>query len=102
MMGFQDRLDLLSMILPRRHVPRLHAHRALIAASTWSDIRQSLKPFYSQMGQPSVDPETYSRQCVERLAGLAGLPVAAAYRSMTTSTQSESSSTRAPKTRPML
>ena len=26
---------------------------------------QSLKPFYSQMGQPSVDPETYSRQRVE-------------------------------------
>jgi hypothetical protein len=38
------------------------------------------------MGQPSADRETYSRQCVERLAGLdRRVACAGAYRSMATS-----------------
>ena len=37
---------------------------ALTAISTLDDLRQSLKPFYSQMGRPSVDPELMIRMLI--------------------------------------
>ena len=37
---------------------------ALTATSTLDDLRQSLKPFYSQMGRPSVDPELMIRMLI--------------------------------------
>ena len=39
------------------HVPVDHVLRGIDRHLALDDLRQSLKPFYSQMGRPSVDPE---------------------------------------------
>jgi transposase len=35
-----------------------------LTATALDDLRQSLKPFYSQMGRPSVDPELMIRMLI--------------------------------------
>ena len=46
------------------HVPFDHVLRGVDRHLTLDDLRQSLKPFYSQMGRPSVDPELMIRMLV--------------------------------------
>ena len=46
------------------HVPFDHLLRGVDRHLTLDDLRQSLKPFYSQMGRPSVDPELMIRMLV--------------------------------------
>ena len=43
------------------HVPRDHLLRQIDVFVDLEDIRQELKPFYSQIGRPSVDPELMIR-----------------------------------------
>jgi transposase len=43
------------------HVPVDHVLRGIDRHLALDDLRQSLKPFYSQMGRPSVDPELMIR-----------------------------------------
>ena len=66
MMGFQGTpARLFYDFCLDEHVPFDHMVRGIDRHLALDGLRQSLKPFYSQMGQPSVDPETYSRQRVE-------------------------------------
>src|SRR6202142_4185900 len=46
------------------HVPSDHMLRGIDRHLDLDDFRQSLKPFYSQMGRPSVDPELMIRMLV--------------------------------------
>ena len=46
------------------HVPTDHLLRGIDRHLNLADLRQSLKPFYSQMGRPSVDPELMIRMLV--------------------------------------
>jgi transposase len=39
------------------HVPRDHLLRSIDRFVDVSDIREHLRPFYSEMGRPSIDPE---------------------------------------------
>ncbi|MGI9403081.1 MAG: transposase [Hyphomicrobium sp.] len=43
------------------HVPTDHLLRGIDHVLDLSEVRQDLKPFYSQMGRPSVDPELMIR-----------------------------------------
>ena len=43
---------------------RSSAARALTAISTFEGLRQSLKPFYSEIGRPSIDPELMIRMLI--------------------------------------
>jgi transposase len=44
-----------------RHVPADHWVRGIDRFVDLSDIRAHLRPFYSEMGRPSVDPELMIR-----------------------------------------
>jgi len=46
------------------HVPSDHLLRGVNRHLDLDDLRQSLKPFYSQMGRPSVDPELMIRMLI--------------------------------------
>ena len=46
------------------HVPADHVLRGIDRHLDLDDLRQSLKPFYSQMGRPSVDPELMIRMLI--------------------------------------
>jgi hypothetical protein len=46
------------------HVPSDHMLRGIDRHLDLEDLRQSLKPFYSQMGRPSVDPELMIRMLI--------------------------------------
>jgi transposase len=46
------------------HVPSEHMLRGIDRHLDLDDFRQSLKPFYSQMGRPSVDPELMIRMLI--------------------------------------
>ena len=46
------------------HVPVDHLLRGVDRHLELDDLRQSLKPFYSQMGRPSVDPELMIRMLI--------------------------------------
>ena len=46
------------------HVPVDHMLRGIDRHLALDDLRQSLKPFYSQMGRPSVDPELMIRMLI--------------------------------------
>jgi transposase len=46
------------------HVPCNHLLRGVDRHLALDDLRQSLKPFYSQMGRPSVDPELMIRMLI--------------------------------------
>jgi transposase len=43
------------------HVPSDHLLRGIDRHLDLADLRRSLKPFYSQMGRPSIDPELMMR-----------------------------------------
>jgi transposase len=47
-----------------RHVPADHLLRSVDRFVDLSDIREHLRPFYSEMGRPSVDPELMIRMLV--------------------------------------
>src|SRR5271157_3182547 len=46
------------------HVPSDHLLRGIDRHLDLADLRQSLKPFYSQMGRPSIDPELMMRMLI--------------------------------------
>src|ERR1700727_1368129 len=46
------------------HVSVDHILRGIDRHLALDDLRQSLKPFYSQMGRPSVDPELMIRMLI--------------------------------------
>ena len=46
------------------HVPADHVLRGIDRHLALDDLRQSLKPFYSRMGRPSVDPELMIRMLI--------------------------------------
>ena len=46
------------------HVPVDHVLRGIDRHLALDDLRQSLKPFYSEMGRPSVDPELMIRMLI--------------------------------------
>ena len=46
------------------HVPSDHMLRGIERHLELDDLRQSLKPFYSQIGRPSVDPELMIRMLI--------------------------------------
>ena len=46
------------------HVPVDHVLRGIDRHLALDDLRQSLKPFYSGMGRPSVDPELMIRMLI--------------------------------------
>ena len=58
MMGFQGTpARLFYDFCLDEHVPSDHLLRGVDRHLALDDLRQSLKPFYSQMGRPSVDPQ---------------------------------------------
>ena len=62
MMGFQETpARLFYDFCLNEHVPADHLLRGIDRHLDLADLRQSLKPFYSQMGRPSVDPELMIR-----------------------------------------
>ena len=46
------------------HVPRDHLLRSIDRFVDLSDIREHLRPFYSEMGRPSIDPELMIRMLI--------------------------------------
>mgnify|MGYP000597222936 CR=1 FL=1 len=46
------------------HVPPYHMLRAIDRFVDLGDIRHRLKPFYSEMGRPSIDPEQMLRMLI--------------------------------------
>ncbi len=46
---------------PERHVPQDHLLRSIDRFVDLSGIREHLRPYYSEMGRPSVDPELMIR-----------------------------------------
>jgi hypothetical protein len=46
------------------HVPSDHLLRGVDRHLDLAELRQSLKPFYSQMGRPSIDPELTMRMLI--------------------------------------
>jgi transposase len=46
------------------HVPSDHLLRGIDRHLDLADLRRSLKPFYSQMGRPSIDPELIMRMLI--------------------------------------
>jgi transposase len=47
-----------------RHVPESHMLRSIDRFVDLSGIREHLKPFYSEMGRPSIDPELMIRMLI--------------------------------------
>src|ERR1700722_5643656 len=65
MMGFQGTPAWLFYdFCLEEHVPVDHMLRGIDRHLALDDLRQSLKPFYSQMGRPSVDPELMIRMLI--------------------------------------
>jgi transposase len=65
MMGFQEApARLFYDFCLDEHVPSDHMLRGIDRHVDLDDLRQSLRPFYSQMGQPSVDPELMIRMLI--------------------------------------
>ena len=65
MMGFQGTpARLFYDFCLEEHVPVDHMLRGIDRHLVLDDIRLSLKPFYSQMGRPSVDPELMIRMLI--------------------------------------
>jgi transposase len=65
MMGFQETpARLFYDFCLDEHVPTDHLLRGIDRHLDLADLRQSLKPFYSQMGRPSVDPELMIRMLI--------------------------------------
>src|ERR1700735_2406301 len=65
MMGFQGTpARLFYDFCLEEHVPVDHMLRGIDRHLAPDDLRQSLKPFYSQMGRPSVDPELMIRMLI--------------------------------------
>jgi hypothetical protein len=65
MMGFQRTpARLFYDFRLEEHVPVDHMLRGIDRHLALDDLRQSLKPFYSQMGRPSVDPEVMIRMLI--------------------------------------
>jgi hypothetical protein len=65
MMGFQEApARLFHDFCLDEHVPSDHLLRGVDRHFDLDDLRQSLKPFYSQMGRPSVDPELMIRMLI--------------------------------------
>ena len=65
MMGFQGTpARLFYDFCLEEHVPVDHMLRGIDRHLALDDVRQSLKPFYSQMGRPSVDPELMIRMLI--------------------------------------
>jgi transposase len=46
------------------HVPSDHLLRGINGHLDFEGLRQTLKPFYSQIGRPSVDPELMIRMLI--------------------------------------
>ena len=46
------------------HVPRDHSLRAIDRFVDLGDIREHLRPYYSEMGRPSIDPELMIRMLI--------------------------------------
>src|SRR5580692_7569622 len=46
------------------HVPSDHLLRSIDGHLDFEDLRQTLKPFYSQIGRPSIDPELMIRMLI--------------------------------------
>ena len=49
------------------HIPSDHMVRGIDRQLDLADLRRSLKPFYSQTGRPSVDPEADDPHADRRL-----------------------------------
>jgi len=49
------------------HVPLDHILRQIDRFLDLSDVRQELKPFYSHIGRPSIDPELMIRMLIRRV-----------------------------------
>ena len=65
MMGFQETpARLFYDFCLNEHVPADHLLRGIDRHLDLADLRQSLKPFYSQIGRPSVDPELMIRMLI--------------------------------------
>jgi len=65
MMGFQETpARLFYDFCLDEHVPSDHLLRGIARHLDLADLRQSLKPFYSQIGRPSVDPELMIRMLI--------------------------------------
>ena len=47
-----------------RHVPADHLLRSIDRFVDLTGIREHLKPFYSEMGRPSIDPELMIRMLI--------------------------------------
>ena len=47
-----------------RHVPAEHLLRSINRFVDLSDIREQLRPFYSETGRPSIDPELMIRMLI--------------------------------------
>jgi transposase len=47
-----------------RHVPADHLLRSIDRFVDLSSVREHLRPFYSQMGRPSIDPELMIRMLI--------------------------------------
>ncbi len=58
-----------------RHVPADHWVRAIDRFVDLSDIRAHLRPFYSEMGRPSIDPELMIRLRTSIIQQQTGRPV---------------------------
>ena len=62
MMGFQETpARLFYDFCLDEHVPFDHLLRGIDRRLDLANLRRSLKPFYSQMGRPSIDPELGAR-----------------------------------------
>ena len=65
MMGFQGTpARLFFDFCLDEHVPSDHMLRGIDRHLDLADLRQSLKPFYSRIGRPSVDPELMIRMLI--------------------------------------
>ena len=65
MMGFQETpARLFYDFCLDEHVPSDHMLRGIDRHLDLADLRQSLRPFYSHMGRPSVDPELMIRMLI--------------------------------------
>jgi transposase len=47
-----------------RHVPAGHMLRSIDRFVDLTSIREHLKPFYSELGRPSIDPELMIRMLI--------------------------------------
>ena len=65
MMGFQETpARLFYDFCLDEHVPSDHMLRRIDRHLDLADLRQSLRPFYSHIGRPSVDPELMIRMLI--------------------------------------